>query len=392
VPASFLAQIDLFDALSVETQATDAVRAALFQARALRWALEAGEPTRVVSALCAASNIAAVAGTPRAARRADELLNRAEALARKIGSEREYGRVCGARALRAFLCGLPHEVLEPSYEAERILLAEQDRHSRDTYFRRFGIVGFRIGALALLGELQRFLLELKTLSHDARATENGHAPLALTLNETLAEEILGESANSRERLEAQRPQLPNGRFGLLHMLNMVAIMRTVGATGEFAWAEPLLQSDWQRYTSSGVRGTAVLACMVHVAQLRLLINRHVTERRQGDLRALVRADLRALTKLKLPWCEPAISRAEARLAYLEGDQDTALERLRESADGYERSGSIDEATRDRFALGLLIGGDEGTALRTTHERLLRERGVHDPSSNMRGYFPELFGA
>jgi hypothetical protein len=132
--------------------------------------------------------------------------------------------------------------------------------------------------------------------------------------------------------------------------------------------------------------------MVHVAQLRLLINRHVAERRQGDLRALVRADLQALTKLKLPWCEPTISRVEARLAYLEGDQDTALQRLRESADGNERAGSIDEATRDRFALGLIIGGDEGTALRTTHERLLRERGVHDPSSNMRGYFPELFGA
>jgi hypothetical protein len=211
------------------------------------------------------------------------------------------------------------------------------------------------------------LLELKTLMHDARATENGHAPLALTLNQTLAEEIL-------------------------HMLNMVATMRTASTTGEYAWAEPLLQSDWQRYLSSGVRGTAVGACTAHGARLRMLINRHVTERRSGKLRPVLRDDLQALAKLKLPWCEPTIARVEARLAYLEGDHDRTLQRLRESADGHERSGPVDEATRDRFAMGMIIGGDEGAALRVANERLLRVRGVHEPARNMRGYFPELFGA
>jgi serine/threonine protein kinase len=389
VPASLLAQIDLFSSLSLETP--DSVRAALFQARALRWALDAGEPKRVVTAFCAAAHTAANSGTAHAAQQVDELLERAEALARKLGSEREYGRVCSARAACSFLLGRLHAVIEPSYEAERIFLADREGAARDSYYLRLAIVSCRIGALGLIGESLRFLNELQSALKEARATENRHAQLQLALNQTVAEEFTGQSNHSRARLEEQRLQLPHGRCGIVHVLHLGAVMRAACATGQFDWALPLVEHDWQRYLSSTIQRNAFLSSGSRGSHARFLINRHVVEGRRDDISGLVRADLRALAAVRLPWAAPTAGRVRARLAFLDGDLALAVEELRQCAAGHAEIGFVFEAARDRFALGRVLGGDEGRSLQNEAEQRFRVGGMADPHGNVDGYFPEIVG-
>jgi hypothetical protein len=376
VPASLLAQIDLFESLSYETP--DSVRAALFQARALRWALDAGEPTRVIRAFCAAANAAAHSGTARGTQQVDELLEQAAALARKLGTEREYGRVCGARAACSFLLGRMQAVIAPSHEAERVYLADREADTRVNYFLRLSVVSCRIGALCLLGEIPRFLSELDRALKEARATENRHALLQLALNHTTGEEFTTQSMLSRPRLEEQRRQLPRGRFAVVHVLHLAALMRAACATSQFAWALPLVEHDWQRCLASAIHRNTFLSLISRGAHARFLLNRHVVEGRSDDIRALVRADLHALAEPHLPWAAPTAARIRARLAFLDGDLELAVDELRRCAAGHAEVGFAFEAARDRFALGRLLGGDEGRALQSEAEQRFRDGGSGAP--------------
>jgi hypothetical protein len=389
VPASLLAQIDLFESLSFETP--DSVRAALFQARALRWALDAGEPTRVIRAFCAAAHTAANSGTARGIQQVDALLEQAEALARKLGTEREYGYVCSARAACSFLLGRMQAVIEPSYEAERVYLADREADTRENYYLRLSIVSCRIGALGMLGEMPRFLSELDSALKEARATENRHALLQLALNQTMGEEFTRQSLLSRPRLEEQRRQLPSGRFAVVNVLHMVALTRAACATDQFAWALPWVEHDWQRYLASAIHRNTFLSVSGRGSHARFLLNRHVVEGRSDDIRALVHADLRALEQARLPWAAPSAARIRARLAFLDGDLELAVDELRQCAAGHAEIGFAFEAARDRFALGLLLGGDEGRALQSEAGQRFRDGGMTDPCGTVPTDFPEIIG-
>jgi hypothetical protein len=64
--------------------------------------------------------------------------------------------------------------------------------------------------------------------------------------------------------------------------------------------------------------------------------------------------------------------------------------LRQSAHAFTEACNQDEPERDRFALGCLLGGNEGAQLCAAAEEALRSLGVADPLEELRGFFPELF--
>jgi hypothetical protein len=391
LPASLLARVDVFDSLRIETQSCDPLRAALFQVRGMRLALDAGEPKRVVRALCSAANMAAVSGSANAARRTEDLLTRATDLARQLGTEREYGGVCSARAVCAFMLGHPADVLAPSYEAERIYRADSQSQGTGDYYRRFMAVSARIGALRILGENRRFMSELLVTLHEARATENLSAELHCLLNQTTSEEIVGDIELGRPRLDRQRLQLPKARFGILHALHLTAVMWTACATRDFAWSEAYCSEMWPLYERSPVRRTAFLAFTAHSTRARLLLNRHVAIASSNEPESLVREDLRRIAKLPMRSRDASVARLNARICVLRGDRTRAIPLLRQSAEGYDACDMPDDATRDRYALGIVIGGAEGDSLREAASKRLADNAYVDPEREMRSYYPELVG-
>jgi hypothetical protein len=385
VSARVLEQIDSIDSLGLETQSYDPLRAALLQLRGMRLALDAGEPKRVSRALGSAAIVASVSGSADSHQRSEALLQRAEVLTRKLGDPREHAAMLASRAICAFMQGRTQDVLAPSYEAERIFRAS----SSADYYMRFAIVSARIGALYTLGDQWKFKAELSAALEEARATDNRTALLQLTMNETVADELDGHPEHSIERLEQQFQELPRGRFGILHMLHMGAVMRVASATGQYAWASKFSEPEWLRYRRSPLSRVPLLAFGMHTVRARLLLNRHVHERSAGDVADLIRGEVRVLRRLALPWATLFAVRMQARAALLAGERVVAIERLRENVASWNATSSRDEAARDQWALGRVLGGGEGADLMTSADATLRALGVSNPVLDAAYNFPEL---
>ncbi|HKP59405.1 MAG TPA: protein kinase [Polyangiales bacterium] len=387
-----LLRIDLCDTIASEIQSFDAVRAALFQSRSLRLSLEAGEPKRVVRALTRAATTLAQTEGSRSQKEVLGLLDRAEALAREINSEWDYALTRGNRAVAAFMFGAHENVLEPSYEAERVLLANSEGHVHDTYYARFAFASIRLGAMLSLGLHERFLSEFHAVLQEARNTENVHAQLLLVLNHTLAEEMAGHPRQSLPRLEQQRTQLPKGAFGPLHALLMQAVMRVACTTHEYGWASELIKDDWERFLAAPVRRSVLMRAFSHTMHSRYVMNQWTVEGRAGDLGAAVREDLSVLAKSPLPWCALVVQRTEARLAYRRGDKPKAIALLRANLNNDRGGGHMEISAYDRYALGLLVGGTDGEALCAGARADLQKQVPVEPEVALRWHYPELLPA
>jgi hypothetical protein len=390
LPATLLANIDVFDSLHIETLSYDPLRGALFQVRSLRWALDAGEPKRVLRGLCSAANMASVSGSREAGRDVDDLLQRADGLAVQLGTDDDRAFVVSSRAVCMFMLGRPREVFEPAYEAERLYRTNSRGDAHGDYHRRFTVVAARIGALQAVGNHAVFLSELKATSDEARAADNRSALLQLMLNQTVAEEVQNCPQLARPRLDEQYTQLPKDRFGTLHVLYLISIMRAACATGDFEWANEQLQELWPKYRRSPAHRSGFLALLAHSVHARFLLNRHVAQG-GGDPAQLVRDDLRRLRNMHLQWCAGSTTRLDARVAKFSGESKAAIALLRQSVEHFTRADAPDEIVRNQYALGCLVGGDEGANLRAQSARALQGNGIVDPIADLRSYFPELVG-
>ncbi|HKP59993.1 MAG TPA: protein kinase, partial [Polyangiales bacterium] len=105
VSPAVLARIDLLATLRLATHSHDALRSMLFATQSLRLALDAGEPTRIVRALCTAASLATGDGTERGSATSRKLFARAEALANELGTSRERMELNVARVAASFYEG-----------------------------------------------------------------------------------------------------------------------------------------------------------------------------------------------------------------------------------------------------------------------------------------------
>jgi serine/threonine protein kinase len=388
-PVELLQRFDLLMSLYLANHAYDPLRAGLFQLRAMRCALEAGEPKRLARALCSASVAEALYGSKHAARESDALLSRATAVNAQL-PDADPKAICVARTINAFWLGRMNVVLEAASDVERLFRADSQDDPSGNYHSRFAVASVRLGALHFFAEYKQFADALRSLLDEATATDNRSALLALTRSQTLLEQIEGRAAKSRARLDAQRAELPSNCFGTLHVLHMVAAMSDVCWSGDYAAASEHLAQAWSRFLRSPVRRGGFVGFMAHSQHAQLLLNQYVATGRRGDPARSIRKDLAALKALPLPIAVPAATRYRARLAWLAGDEQTAIAQLRACAAAYRQAGMRHEVARDEYALGVLLQGDEGLALRTTAEQQMREMGVIDVPADLRAHFPELF--
>jgi serine/threonine protein kinase len=392
LPSGVAETIEMYATLSLEYQAHDPLRAALFQSRALRAALTAGDPWHVARAMCATAIVTCANGSARSAREADALLSRADTLSRELGVESLRADVLASRAVCSYMLGRTHDILDVSYEAERIYRADLRSEASGDYFHRFVVVAVRIVTLMTLGHNDRALAELRRSLDEARATNNHNAILQLTVCQTLVDGLHNQIENSKPRLLEERKLLPGDRFGPLHTLHMISVMRTACGTHDYAWSEAWLEAAWKQWKHSPVRLSAYTSMLAISVRLRFLINRHVVERRTEDLAAVVRADLKAASQM--PFEEGRVgltARVNARLDFLAGRRSSAIDNLKITIAVLERAGAVAEVARDRYALGILIGGTAGAALRAENDQLLRDMGAVDPLADLHAYYPELMG-
>jgi tetratricopeptide (TPR) repeat protein len=391
-PSEVVGNALLYGTLAIETQQYAPLRSGLFTARALRLSLDYGDNNQVARALCMAAVIACVSGTQRAARRANDLLERAEQLFKRDSDEDVRLELLCAQAVCAQFRGDLAAALEPSQAVERLTDAKSAGSGglHGDYYYMFMVQMVRISALQGLGRLTEARQVIREHVARARATDNLSAILQVSMNRAVDEQAFEMCVGSRARLDAEYEQLPRGDFGILHVAHLLAVMRAACSTREYAWAFERLGEFWETYQRSLVHRSAFMACLAHTTHARLLLNHHVETGANGDVAALVKNDLKQLERLPPAlFRDVAIARTRARVAFLKGDRERAIELLRPSLERFEKTAMLQEIDHDRYTLGLLIGGAEGQQLIAAARKTLADCGICDPDANMRAYIPEL---
>jgi hypothetical protein len=384
IPPALLARIDAYAALRDETLAFDPLRAALFHARSFRLALDAGHAMGIMRGLSGRCHLESMAGTPRAERRTELLLQQCAALAERIATPAARATALATQAIVNFMLGHAQAVLEPAAEATSLFRSTAD-HADGSYYTRLAVASARIGALYSLSEYRMFANELQSALQELRATDNRAGLLHFALNECLLDELLDRPELAITRLETQRAQLPRG-FGSYHALHLIAVCHVACTTREHAWGVRLLEQDWPRFLRSPMRRTPNLAALLYGGSARLLISHRATGG-SSPLDSAINSHIRALARSPVQRAAASADVLRSRLAFMAGNTRLATELL---ARACEHSATVIDTERIRYALGELMTGERGAALQAQSERTLLESGVVNPVRRVRALFPELF--
>jgi hypothetical protein len=318
------------------------------------------------------------------------MLARAEALIDRETDPDTAAELYAARATCAILLGHLADAIEPSRIAEELYARKNiGGELGGGYFFMFVVRVARIGALQFLGRHIEAAEEVRSLLGDADATHNRCAALQATTVRTVVEQAEDGCRESRARLDAERTELPSGT-SVLHMLHLLAVIRAGCVTGDHDWASACYAELKPKLAASPLWHSAYLVCMLRQNHARLTLNQHVASGANADPEPLIREHVRWLAeKGPLPFRKAAPLRILARVALLRGERKSAAELLQSSLREQLEIGAADDAERDRYALGLLMGGAEGAQLIAAASAALRAMGVSDPERDFSTYFPEL---
>jgi hypothetical protein len=320
------------------------------------------------------------------------MLARAEALIDVRNDPETMIELYAARAVCAANLGREAEMIAPARAAEELFATNSIGGELGDYFYMFVVRAMLCSALQFLGRHTEASEEVRRLLADAAATDNRCAALIATMVRTGHEQVDNCCRDSRARLDAERAELPSGNLTALHLLQTMAALRAACHTGEYDWALELYTDFEPKFESSPLKRSVYLVYLLRTHHARLVLNRHVALGHTSDPELIVRADLRWLKKHAPPSLhKPAELRLLARAAAIRGERTRAAELFEQSRLANVELGAADDVERDRYALGLLLGGDEGAQRITQAVAALRSLGVREPALEIRGFFPELLG-
>ncbi|HTU59454.1 MAG TPA: hypothetical protein VMF89_13485, partial [Polyangiales bacterium] len=362
------------------------LRATLFQMRATRICFQYGEATTTAQAYCLNAALSTLSADNTATKRVDEMLSKAQALIDDDASPSLKLELYSARSVCGMLLGRLADVLEPARAAEDLYTSQSANGEHGDYFYMFVVRSALVSALQFLGRHREAAEVARTILEAAEATDNRCAVLQVTMVRTGIEQVENSCRTSRARLDRERAELPKAGASVLHVLHVMAVLRTACMTEEYDWALQIYAEYEPLIEASPLQRSAYLMYLLRSIHARLLLNQRMGSATEQPVRDHIQWLAR---RAPLPFRVPASTRLQARLAALSGDRARSQELLEVCHKAHAEIGAVDEAERDRYALGLLLGGAQGTKLIEQAIRALRHMGVQDPEREIRAYYPEL---
>ncbi|HTU62038.1 MAG TPA: hypothetical protein VMF89_26455, partial [Polyangiales bacterium] len=387
LPAAELSLGTLYAMLALDTQCHMPLRAALFQMRATRICFQYGERQTTARAYCLNAALATFSANSE---HVDEMLARAEALIDVRNDPETLLELYAARAVCAANLGREAEMIAPARAAEALYETNSAGGELGDYFYMFVVRAMLCSALQFLGRHNEASAEVQRLLADAAATDNRCAVLMATMVRTGHEQVDNGCRGSRARLDAERAELPTEHLTPLHLLQTMAALRAACHTGEHDWALQIYADFEPKFESSPLKRSVYLVYLLRIHHARLVLNRHVALAHTSDPERVFRSDLRWLKKYApVELYKPAELRMLSRAAAIRGERARAAELFEQSRLAHSALGAADDVERDRYALGLLQGGEQGAQLISQAVAALKSLGVRDPALEIRGFFPEL---
>jgi hypothetical protein len=369
IPAAELMRLDVCLSAAVGVSIVDTVQGGYFQAQALRLALRAGEPGRLVPALALEGAHESIGGA-RKRRRADRMLRAADGLARELGRPYELGVVAMARGIAAALAG--------EWEDGRAFCDEAAAIFRNKCTGVPWELGtshrFALWPLMFMGEVAEIARRLPGLIKEAKERDDLYGVTNLCLGmRTFVHLAADEPETARRELAEAMDRWSHHGFHVQHQNRLYDESQIDLYQGDAAAA-------WRRITETWPllgRSHHLRVQQVRIYQVHLRGRAALAAGGDPTLVRSARRDARALWHERAPWAQALARLLEAGVAARRGDGQAAG-LLRDAAERCDAAKMRLYAAAARRRLGELTGGEEGRALVAEADKWMAGQGVANP--------------
>jgi eukaryotic-like serine/threonine-protein kinase len=373
IPRETLLRIDTCATVATGLALVDIARGAALQTTNLLLALEAGEPSRVARALAMEAGYRSATGATSRTQ-VDALLGKAGDLALRTGDSRAIGLTAVMTAAAAWSMGRWSDCYELARSAREAL---DDRKERVAWERDTASI-FVVDGLRWSGRWSTMTAILPELLEDAR-----------TRGDLYAQSILQMHGGSCAELAANRPERARRGLGILkdwsnrgfHVEHLVETHNQVEVAiyegeGMMAWA--WMQQRWLPLQHSLLMNVQNFFVQMHSLRARAALAAVLTERSSSQRRDLLRIaarDQRMIDRQDAAWAHPIAALIGASIAALSGRTEDAVAALRTAESEFGTTGMSLHAAVARRAMGVLIAGEQGRAMRAAAERDLKAEAI-----------------
>ncbi len=367
IDADAVIRTDVCWTLSACLIAIDVIRAADYQTRHLRYALDLGEPYRIARGFALEAVLQAMEGG-RARDRAEGLAVRASEIAARIDHPHALGWAKSSLAIVDWCAARWRKALQRSTEALTIL---RTRSPESIWEIALLEIWFKNRSLFFLGELEEFVAE--ATSCNQRAEDRGDQ-LTLTTSQSVGMAnvflIAGKPQEART-ISSQGISLWDDQdaWRFQHQEDLRAQVLCDLYEGDAKRAIDRIDKNWD-----ALKGSMLLRAeneRIQSLSLYALASLHA-----GDARAFARWQ-RKLAREKNPWGKTLQVALHAGRLALTHD-DAAATAYEEAAIQFETLDMPLYAAAARRRRGEILGGEQGTTLVREVDTLLRQKGVAEP--------------
>jgi len=368
-----LSRIDVYRAVSQGLGMVDTIRGADFQVRGLRLALDTGERLRIGRMILQEAIYVGSQGIRRLPR-AQALVERARQVAEDSGDAFLKAWVVGGDGILAYFAGRFRDAVG--------LCAKSEEMFRDTttgtwweistisVFRLYALV--RMGVFREIGEArERFLRDAAFRGDRYAETTIRRFSSSFWLAKHRPEEGLDE-------LERMHWPLPEKSYHLQHWYELSARGEIALYRRNVAELMAGFRDDFRRLQRSLLLRIEIVRAVAQWLRGRLALSVAQSDDDPEPSLATASRAARQLERERLPSVVAWAKLLRAGCAHLRGDEQTAVDELREAANHADEHDMPFYAAVARRRLGSIVGGDQGAALIADADSWMANEGIEDP--------------
>jgi serine/threonine protein kinase/tetratricopeptide (TPR) repeat protein len=374
-----MTRLEVLRAGGVIMYTADPVFASYFQSRYVYEALGNREPHHLAAALALEAGFRAAPGA-RTPEKSLRLLQRAEEIAKTVGSSNTMGFVYLCRAYLDHLSGrIPQGIEDSRFAIEFIRghctgMAWELTASHVLYF------WFTLWA-GYMGELRDLFPQLlrEGASHGDVNVEDSLRFLSYYhLGADHPDECLKESLRVLDS---------PGDFHLQHYGAALTCVETYLYLGDYAAAREQLVKAWVPMSKSFILRRQIFRILAYFLRGRVALACWLADRHNSVLRSEVEDYAKRIRRIRSAWCQPMTSVLIAGLAVGDGNRSEGVRALDEAHNGFEKIPLHGYASASSYVSGLLRGDEKGFAQVQRAQEFLKTHNFQNPAAFLRMLIP-----
>lgn len=348
---------------------------ALFHAKQLLLALEAGEPARVARALATEAVFRADTGG-RNLEGARKVVDLNRELAARIGDPRALGHASLSEGLVAYAGGRWRDSVDACQRAEAIF---RERCS-GVAWELATTHHCHLRALVWLGDLTTIADRLPTLLKEARERDDLYAQATLRSRIRYHVDLAADDLERARRGADEVLQAWSHRgFHSQHYFNLVGRTEIALYAGEGVEAWAMVEERWPALARSLIMRRQVFLVEAHLLRARAALAAAAEDSsRATALRASAARDAKRIERTGMAWCRPLATLVRAAIASGSGDALGAATLFAKAERGLDEHGMALFASAALRRRGELIGKAEGRELVESAGARMTSEGVRNP--------------